>query len=190
MGLRLCAAKSLASNAKTDAKSFNRSLSGQRGCFPTNKTRMLHFQFRCQMAECEICFQPFDLEPTAGRLEVQFQDVSSLRVSRICSVFYANLALCNMVGKPDAERARVGKKMVGFAGLGEIFKQLDRVADIHDDDDPNMLVVYASGYSAEMVDKNFFLEAGVNFISKPFEAKKLAKIIRDCLDAHPQPERK
>ena len=64
-------------------------------CFPTNKPRMLHFQFRCHMAECEIFFQPFDLEPTAGRLEVQFQDVSSFMVSRICSVFYANLALCN-----------------------------------------------------------------------------------------------
>ena len=33
-------------------------------------------------------------------------------------------------------------------------------------------MVYASGYSAEMVDKNFFLEAGVNFISKPIRGSK------------------
>jgi FixJ family two-component response regulator len=52
-------------------------------------------------------------------------------------------------------------------------------------ENPKVKVLYASGYSAEMVDKNFFLEAGVNFISKPFEAQKLAQAIRDCLDARP-----
>ena len=50
-------------------------------------------------------------------------------------------------------------------------------------ENPKVKVIYASGHSAEVVDKAFFLEAGVNFISKPFEAQKLAKIIRDCLDA-------
>ncbi len=44
------------------------------------------------------------------------------------------------VGKPDAERARVGKRTVGFAGLREIFKQLERVADINDDDERRVVI--------------------------------------------------
>ena len=52
-------------------------------------------------------------------------------------------------------------------------------------ENPQVKVIYVSGYSADVVDQTFFLEAGVNFISKPFETPKLTQIIRKCLDARP-----
>jgi PAS domain S-box-containing protein len=50
-------------------------------------------------------------------------------------------------------------------------------------DNPKLKIIYASGYSSEIVDKNFPLKEGVNFLAKPFEMHKLAKTIRDNLDA-------
>ncbi|HEY1661431.1 MAG TPA: PAS domain S-box protein [Verrucomicrobiae bacterium] len=47
---------------------------------------------------------------------------------------------------------------------------------------PNLKVVYTSGYSAEIVGKDFPLREGVNFLTKPFQAINLAKTIRDNLD--------
>jgi len=47
---------------------------------------------------------------------------------------------------------------------------------------PELKVIYASGYSAEVASKDFPLEEGVNFLAKPFEAQKLAQTVRDCLD--------
>jgi PAS domain S-box-containing protein len=49
-------------------------------------------------------------------------------------------------------------------------------------DNPKLKIIYASGYSAEVIDKNFPLKEGVNFLAKPFEMQKLSKIIRDNLD--------
>ena len=49
-------------------------------------------------------------------------------------------------------------------------------------ENPELKVVYMSGYSADVVGKDFPLEAGVNFLAKPFEAHKLAQTIRDSLD--------
>src|SRR3984957_10206068 len=48
----------------------------------------------------------------------------------------------------------------------------------------DLKVVYVSGYSAEIMGRNFPIEEGVNFLSKPFEAAKLAKAVRQSLDAH------
>ena len=42
-------------------------------------------------------------------------------------------------------------------------------------------VIYASGYSAEIASKNFPLEEGVNFLTKPFQAQKLAQTVRQRL---------
>ncbi len=39
-----------------------------------------------------------------------------------------------------------------------------------------------SGYSAEAVGLDFPLKEGVNFLTKPFQAQKLAQIIRNSLD--------
>ena len=47
---------------------------------------------------------------------------------------------------------------------------------------PELKVIYASGYSAELASQDFPLEEGVNFLAKPFTAHKLAQIVRDCLD--------
>ncbi|HSY17234.1 MAG TPA: PAS domain S-box protein [Candidatus Acidoferrales bacterium] len=47
---------------------------------------------------------------------------------------------------------------------------------------PKLKVVYTSGYSAGIASKDFQLEEGVNFLTKPFEARKLAQIVRERLD--------
>ena len=48
--------------------------------------------------------------------------------------------------------------------------------------DPKLKVIYASGYSADTADKDFSLKEGVNFLTKPFAANKLAQTVRNCLD--------
>jgi CheY-like chemotaxis protein len=50
-------------------------------------------------------------------------------------------------------------------------------------EDPKLKVIYASGHSAEIADKGSALNEGVNFLSKPFPAGKLAQTIRRTLDA-------
>jgi len=49
--------------------------------------------------------------------------------------------------------------------------------------DPRLQVIYMSGYSAEVVGKDFPLTEGVNFLTKPFQARMLAQTIRERLDA-------
>ena len=49
-------------------------------------------------------------------------------------------------------------------------------------EEPKMKVIYMSGYSVEVAGKDFPLKEGVNFLTKPFQAVKLAETIRDCLD--------
>jgi CheY-like chemotaxis protein len=51
--------------------------------------------------------------------------------------------------------------------------------------EPNLKVIFCSGYSAEIAGKDFQLKEGVNFLNKPFEAHKLAETIRNRLDARP-----
>jgi len=50
-------------------------------------------------------------------------------------------------------------------------------------ENPMMKVIYMSGYSAEVVGRDFPLKEGDNFLTKPFQASKLAQIIRERLDA-------
>ena len=47
---------------------------------------------------------------------------------------------------------------------------------------PKLKVIFASGYSADVASKDFPLEEGVNFLAKPFEARKLAETVRHQLD--------
>jgi CheY-like chemotaxis protein len=49
-------------------------------------------------------------------------------------------------------------------------------------ENPKLKVIYTSGYSAEVVGKDFPLEEGVNFLAKPFPAQALAQTIRNCLN--------
>ena len=50
-------------------------------------------------------------------------------------------------------------------------------------ENPKLKVIYMSGYSAEVVGKDFPMLEDVNFLTKPFPAQKLAQTIRNCLDA-------
>jgi PAS domain S-box-containing protein len=51
------------------------------------------------------------------------------------------------------------------------------------EDRPDLKVAYMSGYSVEVAGKESPLKEGINFITKPFSAAKLAKLLRDCLDS-------
>src|ERR1041384_8059777 len=48
---------------------------------------------------------------------------------------------------------------------------------------PELKVVFMSGYSAEVVGKDFVQRCGRNYLQKPYHPHKLARTIRDCLDA-------
>jgi len=48
---------------------------------------------------------------------------------------------------------------------------------------PDLRIIYTSGYSAEIADKNLTLKEGVNFLTKPFEAPRLTSTVRAMLDA-------
>jgi PAS domain S-box-containing protein len=48
---------------------------------------------------------------------------------------------------------------------------------------PELKVIYASGYSAEVAGADFPLEEGVNFLNKPFHTLKLAQTLRRRLDS-------
>jgi CheY-like chemotaxis protein len=47
---------------------------------------------------------------------------------------------------------------------------------------PDLIVIFASGYRADIANDGFLLDEGVNFLAKPFETEKLAKTIRNRLD--------
>jgi PAS domain S-box-containing protein len=49
-------------------------------------------------------------------------------------------------------------------------------------ENPKLKVIFMSGYSAELVGKDFPLKEGVNFLTKPFQAVKLAQAVRNSLD--------
>jgi PAS domain S-box-containing protein len=53
-------------------------------------------------------------------------------------------------------------------------------------ENPRLKVIYTSGYSAKVADGNFPWEDGVNFLTKPFNAQKLAQTVRQNLDANIQ----
>jgi FixJ family two-component response regulator len=40
----------------------------------------------------------------------------------------------------------------------------------------------APGHDMQIMNKDFQMKEGVNFLTKPFQALKLAQTIRDCLD--------
>ncbi len=49
--------------------------------------------------------------------------------------------------------------------------------------DPQLKVIYTSGYSPGMAGKDVSLLEGRNFLPKPYSIGKLAKFVRECLDA-------
>ena len=48
---------------------------------------------------------------------------------------------------------------------------------------PDLKVIFMSGYAVDEVDAGVELVDGVNFLQKPYGPEKLAKIVRQCLDA-------
>ena len=52
-------------------------------------------------------------------------------------------------------------------------------------ENPQLNVIYMSGYSMEVVSGSHPFEEGVNFFTKPFPAEKLAEAVRRLLDAGP-----
>ena len=49
-------------------------------------------------------------------------------------------------------------------------------------ENPKLKVIFMSGYSPDIAGQDFPLQAGVNFLAKPFQLQALAQIIRDSLD--------
>ena len=48
---------------------------------------------------------------------------------------------------------------------------------------PGLKVIFTSGYSADVVGKDFVLQKGLNYLQKPYQPQRLATAVRDCLDA-------
>ena len=51
---------------------------------------------------------------------------------------------------------------------------------------PDMPVLFMSGYTDDAIVQHGMLEAGINFIQKPFSPGALAMKVREVLDTHPQ----
>jgi PAS domain S-box-containing protein len=47
---------------------------------------------------------------------------------------------------------------------------------------PNLKVIFTSGYSADIVGKDFKLQPEINFLQKPYQPQTLALTVRRCLD--------
>ena len=47
---------------------------------------------------------------------------------------------------------------------------------------PDLKVIFSSGYSADIVGKDFRLEPEVNYLQKPYEPQTLVLAVRRCLD--------
>jgi PAS domain S-box-containing protein len=47
---------------------------------------------------------------------------------------------------------------------------------------PSLKAIYTSGYSSDIVGRDFVLREGLNYLQKPFVPQKLARAVRKCLD--------
>jgi two-component system, cell cycle sensor histidine kinase and response regulator CckA len=47
---------------------------------------------------------------------------------------------------------------------------------------PSLKAIYTSGYSSDIVGRDFVLREGLNYLQKPFVPHKLARAVRKCLD--------
>jgi len=50
-------------------------------------------------------------------------------------------------------------------------------------DRPGLKVIFTSGYSEDVIGRDFVVRPGSNFLQKPYQPDKLAAVVRDCLDA-------
>ncbi len=56
------------------------------------------------------------------------------------------------------------------------------LADILKQQKPELRVLFSSGYSSDIIGKDFVLSDGVNFLQKPYNPQTLAETVRYCLD--------
>ncbi len=56
------------------------------------------------------------------------------------------------------------------------------LADILKQQKPELRVLFSSGYSSDIIGKDFVLSDGVNFLQKPYNPQTLAETVRHCLD--------
>ena len=56
------------------------------------------------------------------------------------------------------------------------------LADILKQQKPELRVLFSSGYSSDIIGKDFVLSDGVTFLQKPYNPQTLAETVRDCLD--------
>ena len=54
-------------------------------------------------------------------------------------------------------------------------------------EDPELKVIYTSGYSPGMAGKDIALLEGFNFLAKPYPPTRLAQVVRECLDGKRSP---
>jgi CheY-like chemotaxis protein len=47
---------------------------------------------------------------------------------------------------------------------------------------PELKVIFTSGYNSEIVGKDFVIHEELNYLQKPYVPKKLARVVRNCLD--------
>jgi len=47
---------------------------------------------------------------------------------------------------------------------------------------PSLKVIFTSGYSADVVGKDWILRHGSNYLQKPYRPRQLAQAVRECLD--------
>jgi PAS domain S-box-containing protein len=51
-------------------------------------------------------------------------------------------------------------------------------------DRPKLKVIFTSGYTADVVGKDFVLQRGLHYLQKPYDPQKLVVTVRECLDGH------
>jgi PAS domain S-box-containing protein len=49
---------------------------------------------------------------------------------------------------------------------------------------PDLKVIFTSGYSADVVGKEFVLQSGLNYLQKPYLPQTLTAAVRECLDSN------
>jgi len=52
-------------------------------------------------------------------------------------------------------------------------------------DKPGLKAIFTSGYSADIVGKDFVVQEDVNYLQKPYVPQKLISMVRKCLDSKP-----
>ena len=55
---------------------------------------------------------------------------------------------------------------------------------------PNLKVIFTSGYSADVVGKEFVLQGSLNYLQKPYQPNTLALAVRECLDSKDKPAKR